>query len=95
MSLRSRFFFPPVALFPVMWVVLYVLIGMASYRIWMLRREGGNAIKALTFYCVQLMLNFAWPFVFFHFQLYGLAFFSTFDTISIFNIHRNKFYQIR
>lgn len=72
---EKPFFFPPAALFPVMWVVLYVLIGIASYRIWMLRSEGGNAVKALTFYSVQLIINFAWPFVFFHFQLYGLAFF--------------------
>lgn len=68
-------FFPPVPLLPVVWVILYVLMGIASYRIWMLKPEGEKTFKALTLYSVQLILNFTWPFIFFYFQLYGLAFF--------------------
>lgn len=73
-GLIKDIFFPPPIIFPIVWTVLYVLMGIASYRIYMIRGEGKNIGSALFFYLVQLLLNFLWSFVFFSFRLYGLAF---------------------
>lgn len=67
-------FFPPAIVFPIVWTILYILMGIASYRIYMIRDEGKNVGSALFFYLVQLLLNFLWSFVFFSFRLYGLSF---------------------
>ncbi|WP_242850097.1 TspO/MBR family protein [Clostridium polynesiense] len=67
-------FFPKGNIFPIVWTVLYILLGISSYRIWMLHTQGYNTKWAFFFYILGLILNFIWPFIFFHFQLYGLAF---------------------
>lgn len=65
-------FSPPPFLFPVVWTVLYVLMGISSYMIY----ESGSYLKekALTVYFVQLAINFLWPFVFFGGRMFYLAF---------------------
>ena len=63
---------PPGWVFPVVWTILYLLMGEASYRIWV---SGSPQTKrALTAYGVQLFLNFLWPLVFFGGQMYLTAF---------------------
>ena len=64
---------PPGWVFPVVWSILYLLMGEASYRIYTAGEEGARS--ALTAYAVQLALNFIWPLVFFGGQMYLLAFF--------------------
>ena len=55
---------PPGWAFGVVWPVLYVLIGVAAWRVW---RAGGVRASAwpLGLWAVQLVLNAAWPGVFF------------------------------
>lgn len=62
---------PPGWVFPVVWSILYLLMGEASYRIY----TAGADRSALKAYAVQLALNFIWPLVFFGAQMYLLAFF--------------------
>ena len=62
---------PPGWVFPVVWSILYLLMGEASYRIYI----AGADRSALKAYGVQLALNFIWPLVFFGAQMYLLAFF--------------------
>ena len=62
---------PPGWVFPVVWSILYLLMGEASYRIY----TAGEDRSALKTYGVQLALNFIWPLVFFGAQMYLLAFF--------------------
>lgn len=65
---------PPGWLFPVVWTVLFLLMGASSYKVW---ASGGpeQAIRrALVLYGVQLAVNFLWPFFFFSLGAYGLAF---------------------
>ena len=73
-SLEKPIFAPPGWIFGVVWFVIYVLIGIAAYRIFMIRDQGIDIGSALFFYLVQLLLNFLWSFIFFSFRLYGLAF---------------------
>jgi len=65
---------PPGWLFPVVWTILYVLMGLASYLI--LRSDAPEEKKkrALTLYAVQLLVNVVWPLIFFNAERYLLAF---------------------
>ena len=57
---------PPAWLFPVVWTILYGLMGYASYLVG--ESEVDNK-KALILYGVQLALNFLWPILFFRFDM--------------------------
>lgn len=64
---------PPMWLFPVVWVILYALMGISAARIWMapesdLRRTGLNLFVA------QLVVNFFWSLIYFNLQAFGFAF---------------------
>ena len=66
---------PPAWLFPVVWTVLYLLMGLASY--FMLQSDGSAEEKrtAWVLYCAQLGVNFVWPLIFFGLAWYLVAFF--------------------
>lgn len=63
---------PPGIVFPVVWSVLYALMGIGAARIW-LAPASGNRSRALGIYFLQLGFNFFWSIIFFHFQAFGLA----------------------
>lgn len=65
---------PPGWVFPVVWTVLYLLMGYASYRVYTAGMSPALTKKALRFYAAQLVLNFLWPIVFFGFEWYLGAF---------------------
>lgn len=73
-QLEKPFFAPTPIVFMIVWPVLYLLMGLASYRIYMIREEGKDTGTALFYYLIQLLLNYFWSFIFFSFRLYGLAF---------------------
>ena len=58
---------PPAIVFPIVWGILYVLMGISSARIYI---KGGN----LFYYVVQLILNFFWAIIFFNMNAFLLAF---------------------
>ena len=62
---------PPPWVFPVVWTLLYILMGIAAYRVWVTDDPGRE--RALTLYGAQLLFNFFWPQIFFSARLYGLA----------------------
>ena len=62
---------PPGWLFPVVWTILYVLMGIASYLV---LKSGKPNDKALTTYGIQLIFNFFWSLIFFNLELYLFAF---------------------
>ena len=64
---------PPGWVFPLVWTVLYVLMGEASYRILMLE-DSPKKRRALIAYGAQLALNFIWPLLFFGGEMYLTAF---------------------
>jgi tryptophan-rich sensory protein len=66
---------PPGWLFPVVWTILYVLMGIASYIIYQQGKDREDVKEALTFYLVQLAFNFFWTIIFFNLEWYLFAFF--------------------
>ena len=73
-SLKQPPLSPPGWVFPIVWSILYLLMGYASYRIYVSEADQEDKRKALTFYGIQLLLNFLWPVVFFGLQWYWAAF---------------------
>ena len=65
---------PPGWIFPVVWTILYLLMGYASYRVLLSDADKNQIQKALRLYGAQLVLNFLWPIIFFGFDAYLLAF---------------------
>lgn len=57
---------PPSWLFPVVWVILYAVMGFSAYLVHISESEYRN--KALTIYWCQLVFNFLWSIVFFRFE---------------------------
>lgn len=55
-------------IFPIVWTILYILMGISSYLI---QEETGNVSRI---YVVQLIVNLLWSFIFFNFRAYTLAF---------------------
>ena len=62
---------PPGWVFPIVWTVLFILMGIASYLV---SFSGNRSQTALTFYGIQLFFNFVWSLIFFNFSQYFLAF---------------------
>lgn len=65
---------PPGWLFPVVWTILYVFMGIASYLVYTSYATKRQKDTALTAYGVQLFFNFVWSFLFFNFGLYTFSF---------------------
>lgn len=63
---------PPGFVFPIVWTALFALMGVSAAMVYLaksdLRRD------AARIYALQLALNFAWPILFFRFQLFLAAF---------------------
>lgn len=67
---------PPLApqgwLFPLVWAVLYVLMGVAAYLIGQ-GAAGEDKRSAMLYYWAQLLVNLCWPMIFFRFEAYVTA----------------------
>ena len=63
---------PPGWLFPVVWTVLYALMGIGAGLVSLKGREGSSD-RALNFMVMQLAVNFFWPLLFFNAEAYGFA----------------------
>lgn len=64
-------FSPPPVVFPIVWGILYALMGFGMARI----RLGGGGKQAQNLFVAQLVVNFFWPLIFFNARAPGFAFF--------------------
>lgn len=71
--LYKPLFSPPAVLFPIVWFILYVLMGVASYLVISQDASIQRKKRALKLYGLQLVLNFLWPVLFFGMEMFGLA----------------------
>ncbi len=86
-------FSPPPFIFPIVWTVLYILMGISSYMIYL--SDNKNKGKALAIYAAQLCFNFFWSIIFFDFSQYLLAFVWLIVLIILIIIMIYQFYIIK
>lgn len=65
-------FAPPGIVFPIVWTILYILMGISCYIIY--KSDSYNKEEALIIYGIQLVINLLWSFWFFTFKLYLFSF---------------------
>ena len=73
-QLRQPPFSPPGWLFPVVWTILYILMGLASYLVITSSASKEEQSKAISVYLYQLVVNFLWSTFFFQFGWYLFSF---------------------
>lgn len=64
---------PPDIVFPIVWSILYALMGIGAARIW-LTPPSDTRTRSLRLFFLQLLVNFFWSIFFFNFQAFGFAF---------------------
>lgn len=86
---------PPGWLFPVVWTLLYILMGIASYLVYTARAATYQKNRALLSYFVQLFFNFLWSIIFFRFNAYLFAFVWLVALLVLIIITTVRFFNIR
>lgn len=70
---KKPWFAPPEVLFPIVWTILYILMGIGAALVWL--SDSPKKKPALTIYGTQLAVNLLWSVIFFGLHWYLLAFF--------------------
>lgn len=71
-TLNRSYLTPPNYVFPIAWTILYGAIGACGWIIW--RTSPFAKLKVIkTLYVIQLILNWSWTPLFFHYHLTGLS----------------------
>lgn len=66
---------PPAILFPIVWTILFILMGIGSALVYVNRDKNKETAEgALRIYGIQLAVNFFWSIIFFNMQAYLFAF---------------------
>ena len=63
---------PPAIVFPIVWGILYALMGIGIARVWLSARSEERA-DAIQVYLLQLAINFTWSIFFFNLRSFGGA----------------------
>ena len=71
-SLNQPALSPPSIVFPIVWTILYILMGISSYIV--LESCISSRTAAIRVYAVQLVFNVIWPIIFFTLGMYLFAF---------------------
>ena len=64
---------PPPILFPIVWTVLYALMGIGAARV-ALTTDSPQRSRGLNLFVAQLIVNFFWSLIFFNANAFGFAF---------------------
>ena len=92
-TLEKPSFNPPDWVFAPVWTALYILMGLAAWRIWRFRSIA-NTVKALSIFGVQLGLNLSWSILFFGLQRIDLALIEIFILLAIIVLNAILFWRI-
>lgn len=91
-DLNQPSFAPPAIVFPIVWTILYTLMGISSYLI--VKSDSDKKNEALFIYGIQLIINLLWSVWFFVFRFYLLSFIWILLLIGFVAIMIKKFYDI-
>ncbi|MBQ4604800.1 MAG: tryptophan-rich sensory protein [Clostridia bacterium] len=66
---------PPSILFPIVWTILFILMGISAAMIFLKREKNPETARnSLIIYGISLILNFFWSIIFFNMQAFLFAF---------------------
>lgn len=63
---------PPAAVFPIVWTILFALMGISAWLVW--EKKCRYKTLSLSLYGLQLVFNFFWSIIFFKFMELDIAF---------------------
>lgn len=89
-SLEKPGWQPPSYIFGPVWTVLYVLMGVAAWRVW----KAGGRTEPMTLYALQLGLNVAWSFLFFRARNLKWAVLDILALLSVLVATTTSFYRV-
>ena len=72
-TVNQPFFTPPGWVFPVVWTILFALMGISAARIYQTAPSKSRS-TGLNLFIAQLVVNFFWSLFFFNAQAFGFAF---------------------
>ena len=83
---------PPDAVFPVVWCLLYICIGLSLSLVLVKNVRSGNIVAL---WCAQLLLNFLWSLFFFYWQnpLTGMYCIVLLDAVVV--LYMMRVYRVR
>ena len=85
-------FAPPGWIFPIVWTILFILMGIAAYLVYV--SDSPEKKDALTLYLIQLFVNFSWSIIFFGWNAYFLAFTWLLLLLYLVYLTTKEFYEI-
>lgn len=84
---------PPGAVFPVVWAILYALMGIGAACIWN-SPPSAERSRSILYFALQLAVNFVWSLLFFNAKVYGLAFVWLMLLWGLILLMMHAFYQV-
>lgn len=94
MQLIKPDFSPPASVFPIIWPILYILMGISAYIILSSKKSTQKINDAMFFYYLQLVLNFLWSILFFGLNLRFVAFIESILSGLVLIAMIYKFYKV-
>ena len=93
-SLNKPSFSPPSFLFPIVWTILYILMGISAYLVCKNKTDKKFRKRAITVFIIQLAINALWPLFFFRFEMLLFSFIWLLLLLAFVVIMFIKFYKI-
>ena len=86
---------PPSILFPIVWTILYILMGISAALVYSEKGSKPDEVKsALTIYGINLFLNFFWSIIFFNMRAFLFSFIWLVALWIVILVMIVKFYRI-
>jgi len=93
-TVNKPLFAPPGTVFPIVWTILFLLMGLSAYLVWM-EKDSPLRRPALWVYGVQLAVNFVWPLLFFRARAFLPAFLWLLALIILVAVMLGQFRRIK
>ena len=77
MTIHKPPLYPNPLIFPLVWTIIYALMGISITRIFS-KEPSGDRFLSIVLYFIQLVFNFIWCFIFFEGRNFGVALFWIF-----------------
>ncbi len=93
-ALQQPGFAPPGWIFAPVWTLLFIMMGIASYRVFMYGLDRKTVRSALGIFLLQLVFNFFWTLIFFRWELRGWAVIEILVLLALIVISTWQFFRI-